>query len=289
MSFALTALRTRVDSDGRCDPAWEVELRDLARGFAGALFVSLPLLFTMEMWEHARSLSHWAVIGMLIAGYFANVGLCAYASFRQTHWVAGYFWDGLVCLGIGAVASVVTLLAAGIIDFGLSTEILVKMIALEMVPTGLGAAVARNQLGASDSASAKDRSPFSADMSVVVGTLLGGVLFAFNVAPTIEPKVITLDQSWWLVIATVVLSLAVSYLIVHLAQFSEHDFSRRKIFDGPFVETAFSYALALLVSFALLSAFGYVQLSDPASTWIPIVVTMAYATTLGGAAGRLVL
>ncbi len=284
-----TALEHQIRINDECEPAWRVEMRDLSRGFAGALFVSLPLLYTMEMWEHGRTLPAWGIIAMLVAGYFANVGLCAYASFRQTHWVQGYFWDGLVCMGIGAVASFATLFVSGIIDFDLSKEVLVKIIALETVPTGLGAAVARNQLGSGDSAHNQDRSPFSKDTSVVIGSILGGVLFAFNIAPTIEPKVITLNQNWWLILGTAVLSIAVSYLVVHLAHFEERDWSERKVFNTPFVETVFSYALALMVSFALLFAFGYIDWGDPPTVWVPIMVTMAYATTLGGAAGRLIL
>ncbi|RZV33851.1 MAG: DUF2391 family protein [Sphingomonadaceae bacterium] len=288
-AFAMTPLDREIEIGEDCEPAWRVETRDVARGFAGALFVSLPLLYTLEMWEHGRSLHPWSIVAMLVVGYFVNVGLCAYASFRQTQWESGYFWDALVCMGIGAVASAVTLLVTGIIDFGLSPEIIIKLVALEIVPTSMGAAVARNQLGSGDSASDKDRSPFSSDMSVVVGSILGGVLFAFNIAPTIEPKVITLNQNWWLLIATVILSLAVSYLVVNLAKFDEKDYSQRKIFNTPYIETSFSYALALLVSFALLWAFGYIGWSDPPTVWIPLVVTMAYATTLGGAAGRLIL
>lgn len=286
---SLTPLDRQIEIHGECEPVWTVELRDLARGFAGALFVSLPLLYTMEMWEHGRSLPPWGIIAMLVAGYFANVGLCAYASFRQTHWVEGYFWDGLVCMGIGAVASFVSLFVAGIIDFELSQEVAVRIVALETVPTGLGAAVARNQLGSGDSAHNNDRSPFSRDLSVVIGSILGGVLFAFNIAPTVEPKVITLNQNWWLILGTALLSLAVSYLVVHLAHFEDRDWNERKIFNTPYVETVFSYALALLVSFALLFAFGYIAWGDPPTVWVPIMVTMAYATTLGGAAGRLIL
>ena len=289
LAVKLTPLDEQIEIDGECEPAWQIEVRDLARGFAGALFVSLPLLYTMEMWEFGRTMPVWNIIAMLVVGYFCNVGLCAYAGFRRTQWVGGYFWDGAVCMGIGAVASFVTLLVTGIIDFDLSAEIAIKIIAIETVATGLGAAVARNQLGSGDSAQNKDRSPFSRDVSVVVGTILGGVLFAFNIAPTIEPKVITLAQNWCLLIGTVILSVAVSLLIVNLAEFDDRDYSARKIFNSPYIETVFSYSLALLVSASLLWSFGYIGMGDPLSVIVPLVVTMAYATTLGGAAGRLIL
>lgn len=119
--------------------------------------------------------------------------------------------------------------------------------------------------------------------------MLGGFLFAFNVAPTVETTEITMRQSWWLALATMLLSIVVAHLIVHLAQFDDRDLSRRKIFKSPITETLISYGLALLVSYILLFGFGYIGFSDPYGVWIPRVVTLAYATTLGGAAGRLVL
>lgn len=284
-----TDLNTPIAIDDECKPAWKVEMRDIARGFAGAVFVSLPLLYTMEMWEHGRSMPPWGIIVMLVGGYFANVGLCAYSGFRQTQCSSGYFWDAAVAMGIGAVASTLTLLVTGIIDFDLSPEIAIKIVALEIVPTGLGAAAARNQLGGGDSAKVENRSPFSTDTSVLLGSLLGGILFAFNIAPTIEPTVITLNQNWWLVLATAILAIAVTYLVVHVAEFTERDLSRRRIIKTPLVETAIAYSIAFLVSYLLLSGFGYVSVFDPLSVWVPRVVTLTYATAIGGAAGRLIL
>ncbi|BDI60579.1 DUF2391 family protein [Qipengyuania nanhaisediminis] len=288
-ALGITPLDEQIEKRDECDPAWKVEIRDLARGFAGALFVSLPLLYTMEMWQHGRELSGWTVIGFLVAGYFVNVGFCAYAGFRQTQWTSGYFWDAMTALGIGAVASVLTLTVAGIIDFSLSPEIMWKIVALESVPCGIGAAVARNQLGGGDSSRSDDSSPFSSDMSVFMGSLLGGVLFAYNIAPTMETVVITTKQDWWLALATVILSLAVTFVIVEIAKFVERDYTNRTIFTTPFIETVFSYAVALVVSFAFLFGFDYISWGDDPAIWVPRVVTAAYATALGGAAGRLVL
>ncbi|WP_265570109.1 DUF2391 family protein [Sphingomicrobium nitratireducens] len=59
------------DGDVEC-AAGEVEIRDLARGFAGALFVSLPLLFTMEMWEIARTIPDALLIGFLGISFLIN-------------------------------------------------------------------------------------------------------------------------------------------------------------------------------------------------------------------------
>lgn len=125
-ALGMTPMQKQIELNGQSEPAWQIEMRDLARGFAGALFVSLPLLYTMEMWHFGRSLDIRLILFLLVLGYFGNVGLCAYAGFRQTRWESGYLWDGIACMGIGAVASALTLLVAGIIDFDLSPTILEK-------------------------------------------------------------------------------------------------------------------------------------------------------------------
>lgn len=84
--LATTDINTPIAIGDECDPAWLVEMRDIARGFGGAVFVSLPLLYTMEMWKHGRSIPLWSLVLIMIGGYFANVGLCAYSGFRQTQW-----------------------------------------------------------------------------------------------------------------------------------------------------------------------------------------------------------
>ncbi len=49
-----SALDTRMNADGYVLELWRVELRNLNRGFCGALLVALPLLYTMEISNKAR-------------------------------------------------------------------------------------------------------------------------------------------------------------------------------------------------------------------------------------------
>ncbi|WP_340587355.1 DUF2391 family protein [Erythrobacter alti] len=289
MALRITGWKEDICDDGKECNAGEVEVRDLARGLSGALFVSLPLLFTMEMWQIARTIPDWtslcfaAVTFVLVRYYIGFAGFRKDDGFEHSPW-----WDTVVAFGIGAFASVITLFVAGIIMPELSTKLILKTVALETLPTSVGAAVAINQLGSGDKG-ATDKTGLSPDGVVLVGTVLGAFLFAFNIAPTIETKVITLQQNWWLIAATFVLSLAVTYMVVAVACFEQRDLSERKYITSEWLETLVSYLAAFAISVLLLWVFGYSTPFDPMEVWFPQAVVLGYATTLGGAAGRLVL
>lgn len=283
-----TAWNQCLKIDDRSITAGEMEIRDLARGLAGALFVSLPLLFTMEMWEISKTIPDTVLLVFLAVSFLINSCFVRFASFRRASWIQSTWWDAAVAMGIGAVASTITLLVAGIIGWQTHWYLAAKTIALETIPTGMGAAVAVNQLGGGDSAKPKNMG-MSPDLAVLAGTALGAFLFSFNIAPTIETKVVVLKQTWWQTGLTVLLSLGVSYLMVSVAQFEIRDLNRRRIVDSEWLEALLSYIIAFLLSMLLLWVFGYGTPLDPIDVWLPQTIVLAYATTLGGAAGRLVL
>ena len=277
-----------IDFDDRTVAAGELDLRDIARGFAGALFVSLPLLFTMEMWQIAKTIPDAVLLAFLGISFLLNRLYIQFAGFRREAWQCNKWWDAVVVMGIGAIASTITLFVAGIISLDLDWYLSFKTIALETIPTSLGAAVAINQLGSGDS-SKPEKIGLSPDTVVIVGTFLGGFLFAFNIGPTLETKVIVLKQAWWQIGLTFVLSVAISYMIVAVAQFETRDMSQRKYITSEWLEALVSYIVAFLLSMLLLWVFGYGTPLDPLEVWLPQTVALAYATTLGGAAGRLIL
>jgi putative integral membrane protein (TIGR02587 family) len=278
------------EPDGGRAAAWRLELRDLSRALAGALFISLPLLFTMEMWDIARAMPAGVLLGFLAASLVINRLFLLFAGFRHRNWVAGSdWWDVLVAAGVGALASAMTLAVFGVIGPGTDPVLALRVVALETVPTSMGAVVAINQLGPGDSGKRSHTLRRSTDLRVVIGALLGGFLFAFNVAPTVEPKLVAVQQGWPLAAATLLLSLAVTHVTVHLTEFEERDLSGRQVITTPWLETAVAYAIAFAVSAALLFVFGYASPLDPPGVWLGQAIALAYATALGGAVGRLVL
>ncbi len=286
--IAYSPLRTVVTSEDSRTKLWRKELRDLARGLSGALVVALPLLYTLEMWAIARTIQPWVLLVFLLLAYFANAGYAAYAGYkpecsRQTPW-----FDALVAMGIGFVASLVTLLLVARYSFGSGVESILDIAILETIPTSFGAALAINQLGTRGESRKRRADSFPADARKILATVLGALLFSFNIAPTIEPKVIALETNWWHVVTLAVFSLAVSAMLVGFAEFIDRDASQG-LLSGIWTETAVSYLIALAVSLFLLWVFGYVKPETPFPFMVKWSVVMGYVTSLGGSAGRVLL
>lgn len=275
--------------DDRSLPLWRLELQDIARGFCGGLIVALPLLYTLEMWDRARYISTLDLMLVLVIAYFVNVGACYFCGFKSDRRRGIPWLDALTAMGIGAVAAIVTLLLIG--RFGLDTppRIIVSIVTLELLPVSLGASLAMNQLGGGNSC--EDGPTWgSVDIRKLMATAIGAILFAFNVAPTVEPKLILTTITEWHVILLAAFSLFVSWLMVYYARFHRADERESgRVFTSAFVETVLSYFISLLVSAAFLWTFGYIGVQTDWDTIIPWVIVLGYATTLGGSAGRLIL
>lgn len=288
MRVELTPVSAMVENGaGEHERLWKVELRDLARAFCGGLVVALPLLYTMEMWERAMFMSGRELLPCLAAAYLINVGALHFSGFRSPANRRRPWIDALTALGVGALAATVTLLLIGRLNYEVPLNVMVKLVALELVPVSLGASLALSQLGVKRDEEHDWGSP---DGRIAVATIVGAVLFAFNVAPTIEPKLILLTTSSLHVLAIAAFSLFVSWLMVDFARFS----GGRDDLDGSLLPdrltaACFSYILSLGVSAGLLWMFGYIDSSTALTTAVPWTVILGYATTIGGAAGKLIL
>ncbi|MBT8143547.1 MAG: TIGR02587 family membrane protein [Gammaproteobacteria bacterium] len=285
--FQTSPLGERLETSNGEAALWLVELRDLARAFCGGLIVALPLLYTMEMWHRARFMPPLDLLTVLVVAYFINVAACYFCGFKSRRRRVQPWWDAATAIGIGAIASLCTLLLIGRINPGTPAHVIVNIVTLELIPVSLGAALAMNQLGGSRCND--DEKWGTPDIRSVIATILGGILFAFNVAPTIEPKIILTTVSDWHILAIAVFSLLISWLMVDFAHFSDAEEEGGRILRSEAVETAVSYLISLLVSAGFLWTFGYIDTSTDLSTVVPWVVVLGYATTLGGSAGRLIL
>lgn len=277
------------DEDGR-SPLWVEELRDLSRGLCGALFVALPLHYTEEMWLHARRMPWWLLVVTIVVGYFANVGYQAFEGYKSHDQSQDIWLDALTAMGIGIVAAGATMLIAGRFTSGMPLELAFRLILIQTVITSFGASLAINQLGArpADREKTVPGNQLRSDVRRFLATLLGALLFAFNIAPTIEPSLISASIGPWHLLAIVAFSLFISALMIYFADFVERA-PPRGIMDNIGIETVFAYVLSLLVSGLLLAYFGYLDAAVSSADIVSRVVVLGYATTLGGAAGRLII
>jgi len=288
--FAVSSINRTVIVDGEPKRLLTVEINDLARAFCGALFLALPLHFTMEMWALARTIPAYKMIIIVVAGYLLNVCYHYFSGFNNDVPKQQPWFDAFTSMGVGLVASAITMLLIDQLTYQMSTEAIINCVVLEMVPTSFGASLAKSQLSGDLSKREDLTNGWGNDKKKLLGATLGAVMFAFNVASTQEPVVIATSVKSLQLIGILLFSLWVSYLMINIAQFKEREEDDGRSIMGPiWAETTICYVISLLVSAALLWMFGYLTTTTPANLWVPWVVVLSYATTLGGAAGRLVI
>ena len=290
----MSPARAKVRIEDFIAPLWQHELRELFRGFAGALFVALPLLYTQEMWERSREIAPSVLVIILLVALVINMGYSAYSGYKVSRTRVALLWDSLTAVGLGALASVVTLVLTARIRSEIPFEIAVCLVALMSVPTSFGASLAINQLGKRDrSGNESDETPASSlseDWQKITATVLGATLFSFNVMPTIEPKLMLMEVTPWHTLGILAFSLLLSYGIEFTSRFHKKDTNEAEgVLREAWLTTVVAYLLALAMSALLLWMFGYINTSTPPELWVPWIVVVGYAATLGGTAGRLVL
>jgi putative integral membrane protein (TIGR02587 family) len=273
------------DHNGDLDP--------ILRACAGALLGALPLLYTMEMWWYGRVIAEPPLLAMLTVTGVVVVLSILFGGFRRGR-VTSLVIDTLIVFGIGIAISALTLLVVGRIQPGeLPFDAAARMIALEAIPCAIGAALAMTQFRPRRGVTPNvDRriNRLSQDRQKLLATVVGGVFFAFNVAPTDETWLMAMEAEPYHFPLVVVFSLVVSYVIVFEADFAERPSGYTTGALGhPHAETMVSYLLSLCVSYAFLVGFGHVTPETPLHAQITATVMLGYVTTVGGSAGRILV
>jgi putative integral membrane protein (TIGR02587 family) len=271
-------------------------LREYGRGVAGGLMFSLPLLFTMEVWwtgfvmNPERMLMYVGFTFLLLLAYNRFAGLRRDASWREV------MIDSVEEMGIGVVLSVTVLFLCGQIHWQMPwAEVLGKII-MESMAVAIGVSVGTAQLGTDDegdSGTDEDGEECAADAKAYLPqtgvAMCGAVLFAANVAPTDEVRVIATEIGALHLLGLATASLVLTMLVLQFAAFRGAD--AHVAMDSSLVKVrgiVTTYAVALLASAALLWFFG--QLDEaPFSLKIALIVVLGVPATLGASAGRLLL
>jgi putative integral membrane protein (TIGR02587 family) len=121
--------------------------------------------------------------------------------------------------------------------------------------------------------------------------LAGAVVFGFTVAPTEEPMILGLMMGRWHALAVVAVSLLIVHALVYAVEFrGTHVRPEGKTLLRTFIETSLtSYAMALLVAAYLLWTFGRLDADTGLLAALHMIVALGFATSLGAAAGKLIL
>jgi putative integral membrane protein (TIGR02587 family) len=264
----------------------------ILRAFAGALLGALPLLYTMEMWTLGRTMSpDLLLVLLLVTVVLVALGLL-YGGFRRGP-VSYLGLDVLIVFGVAIVTSALTLLVVGQVHPGrMALPVNIRVIAIETIPCAIGASLAITQLRPRRHRELVDRHILALpqDVQKVLATIVGGVFFAFNIAPTDEVRKMTVEADPRLLPLVLLFSIGASYLFVFLADFAERPPHYHEGWLGnPVAETFTSYIISLAVSLGFLYAFGHVDGSTPVNVQLAMMVVLGYVTTIGGAAGRVLV
>ena len=276
---------------------WQVEARTLVRAIAGAFLFGMPLLFTMEMWWIGEHLARFVLVAFLVAALVVNAGLAWFSGFRHASRTARHaLAQGVEATAIGVIAGFLSLLAMGQLSLDGSPEGMLGMVVLQAIPLSLGASVANIVFADANARSLDDTgggTPGGRLANDVLATAAGALFLGFAIAPTEEIPMLAVGVfSLWNLLGAVMLTLVISYLIVFASGFDREERgagSSGGYFQHPFSETVLSYVVSLVISAALLVAFGQIGTSEPLLASLTQVVVLAIPASIGGAAGRLVV
>jgi putative integral membrane protein (TIGR02587 family) len=266
-------------------------LREYGRGVAGGLLFSLPLLYTMEVWQAGfvmppqRQLVYVVLAMVLLLGYNRYAGLHPDSTWTEVA------IDSVEEMGIGLLLSAVVLLLIGRLGAGQDLAEVVGRIVVESVTVAIGVSVGTAQLGASDD---EDRpgmqeSPGGSFGGQLTLAVCGAVLFAANVAPTEEIVHIGVELSGLQLAGLGVATMVVGALVLFFSDFyGSRRWAREEGMVGVLRGTVITYAVGLATSAVVLWLFGRFDGAAPISM-VGLTVALAVASTLGASAGRLLI
>ena len=276
-------------------PTVAQSLREYARGIAGGLMFSLPLLYTMEVWWTGFVAGPLRLLGYVAATFVLLLGYNHYAGLHEDSCWSEVLIDSVEELGIGLFVSAGLLFLIGRISAEMGLAEIVGKIVIEAMTIAIGISVGTAQLGLqSEEDSSGPQSKTTAPNEIRFGgqlviAICGATLFAANVAPTEEIVAIATDSSIAQLFALMILSLLLTGLILYYIEFAgSKSHVRRNGLSSVLIGTATSYAAALATAAVVLWFFGRFE-QVALITAVAETIVLGLATTLGASAGRLLV
>jgi putative integral membrane protein (TIGR02587 family) len=269
-------------------------LREYARGIAGGLLFSLPLLYTMEVWWAGFIARPIHLLLYLGAGFLLLFGYNRYAGLhRDASWLEVGF-EAVEETGLGLLVAAGVLWLIGQVDSTMPASEILGKVVVEAVTVAIGISVGSSQLGGGGKGEGgmegrDDEKGFPGLPAQLVLAACGAVLLASNVAPTEEIVMIAIESSRWKILALALVSYALGGLVLFYSDFRGSH--RQAPAAGPatvLLRSAVNYAVALAASAFILwffGRFGGVSLA----TGVAQTVALGLVSSLGAATGRLLL
>ena len=267
------------------------DLREQGRGITGGLLlVGLSFVYTMETWWVAWQLPVTTLMAYALLGLGGVLVVTQQIGYRRD--VEDDTTDSKRTLAVDFFALVVqsfvaaygTLFLFGILEIGDSLPVIARMGLVQVVPLGLGAAMANELLGGTDSTMAEADFPFNLPVFA-----LGAVFFTAPLAPTDEMQVVAMETGWLRLAVVVVVSVVLVFSALYQLDFRDQQarVQDRTLIDQ--VSSAFIvYLVGVVVSVTLLFVFGQFIEASLAEA-VQLIVVLSFPGSIGAAAGEVVL
>ncbi len=277
---------------------WKQELNRTIRLISGAFLFGIPLILTMEMWFIGWYVSLWKLAVFIVLAFGIGVMMAYFSSPTGDRDLGGSFMQTTNSTAVGILSALIILVVLNRINLAVPLRAAVGEVAVLTVPLSIGAAAStsilsmnksENRQGGSDQ---QQKGSTWAKLATDVGaTLVGGIFIGLPIAPTREIPRLADGMTYWSELALLAFSLAITYTIVFVAGFrsSKMSLANRGPFQHPTTETVISYVVSLGIAVVGLYLFGQIHFSDPFGFVLRHVLVLGLPTTIGGAAGRLVI
>lgn len=264
-------------------------IREYARGAAGGLLFSLPLLYTMEMWEAGSLASSIRLLAGLAGTFVLLLGYNRYAGLRQDASRTEIAIDSVEELGIGLAGAACILWMLGRVTSDMTAPEIVSRVVVQGLVGAIGVSIGTAQLGGErrDQGTGDSRRDRGAGSHVALGAC-GAVILAANVAPTEEVQILGQQLSAWALAGVAVVSFGIGAVVLHYSHFA----GTQAASDAGALEVArnavVAYAVALAAAAVLLWFFGRFE-QMPAGLITGEIIVLGFPAALGASAGRMLL
>ena len=261
-----------------------------ARGAVGGLIVAMPLLLTMEMWWGGFLIPAGRLALLVVFNFGVLYIMQHYSGLHPRKTYASEARAAAAAYGIGVVVSGITLLALNVLAAHIAWRDLLGKLVLEAVPVSIGSSVAMSQFGAENEVAEK-RKEGETYWGAMAMALAGAMFFGFSVAATEEPMMLGLRITAAHALALVLGSILLVHGVVYAVEFRrrERGPGGRRWWELLLREGVSAYALSLVVAAYLLWTFGRIGGDVGWAAARDMIVTLGLVTSLGAAAGELLI
>jgi putative integral membrane protein (TIGR02587 family) len=257
----------------------------IARGFAGAVLFSFPMLMTMEMWSLGVALEPVRLILFVTVHLALLAGMASYGRDDEAFMTRRDVVDALAAYGVGVLAAATVLFLFGVIEPGMSANAVNRTIAIQAAPAGFGAMVAHLELDEPEARIGSAHPHGLANSAFLMA--VGALYLCSSLASTEEMMLIAHKMSAWQVIGLSAFSLVMMELFDEYAMEEElGSAAGRSTWSLSIAMTCIGYAIALSISLYILWTFGRTE-GLAVTPLIKEMTVLGFPAALGAGAARL--